>query len=58
MPPEGYSVKYLKDTSNLIKAVAYIVPLQCDLPLNGDIQKVSYIRYFFVCIIYVLPYLL
>ncbi|KAG1925798.1 hypothetical protein F2P79_025282 [Pimephales promelas] len=39
MPPEGYSVQYLKDTSNLIKAVAYIVPLQCDLPLNGDIQK-------------------
>jgi len=48
MPPEGYSVKYLKETSNLNKAVAYIVPLQCDLPLTGDIQKVSCIGYFFV----------
>ncbi|XP_077065650.1 uncharacterized protein LOC143718474 [Siphateles boraxobius] len=44
MPTEGYSVEYLKETSNLNKAVAYIVPLQCDLPLNGDIQKVDSVR--------------
>lgn len=50
MPPEGYSVIYLKERSSLNKAVAYIVPLQWDLPLNGDNQKVSYISYFFVCI--------
>lgn len=42
MPPEGYSVNYLKERSSLNKAVAYIVPLQCDLALNGDNQKISY----------------
>lgn len=50
MPPEGYSVNYLKERSSLNKAVAYIVPLQCDLPLNGDNQKVSYTSYFFLCV--------
>lgn len=50
MPPEGYSVNYLKERSSLNKAVAYIVPLQCDLPLNGDNQKVTYTSYFFVCV--------
>ncbi|XP_073805043.1 uncharacterized protein isoform X3 [Danio rerio] len=39
MPPDGYSVNFPKNRSSLNKAVAYIVPLQCNLPLNGDHQK-------------------
>ncbi|XP_073804140.1 uncharacterized protein [Danio rerio] len=39
MPPDGYSVNFLKNRSSLNKAVAYVVPLQCNLPLNGDHQK-------------------
>lgn len=53
MPPEGYSINYLKNRSSLNKAVAYIVPLQCDLALNGDKQNVSNVNYF--CVHYVLP---
>nr|XP_055049535.1 uncharacterized protein LOC129435049 isoform X3 [Misgurnus anguillicaudatus] len=39
IPPGGYSVEFLKNRSNLNKAVAYIVPLQCDLPLNANGQQ-------------------
>lgn len=48
MPPGGYTADYLKNQSNLNKAVAYIVPLQADLPLNGDVQKVKVVNYVFV----------
>ena len=33
MPPEGYTVQYLKETSGLNRAVAYVVPFQASLPI-------------------------
>lgn len=43
MPPGGYTAEYIKNRSTLKKAVAYIVPLQNDLPLNMAVQQVRYV---------------
>lgn len=48
MSPGGYTADNFKNRSSLNKAVAYIVPLQADLPLNGDVQKVKVVNYLFV----------
>ena len=52
MPQGGYTADYLKNLSNLNKAVAYIVPLQADLPwmrMDKRLNMSLYILYIFLC---------
>lgn len=49
MPPEGYSIPYLRLESGLNKAVAYIVPIQNSIPVvrQEDIAEVTNISFYF-----------
>lgn len=50
MPPEGYSIPYLRLGSGLDKAVAYIVPIQNSIPLvrQKDTAEVTVIKFILI----------